>query len=68
MKMAVLWDIAPCSLVDTDRRFRGVYCFLRPDDGLMWEMMPLPLVIITVAITQFSEKVDLCGFKNDLFN
>jgi hypothetical protein len=26
MKMAVFWDIAPCSLVDTDRRFRGAYC------------------------------------------
>jgi hypothetical protein len=27
MKMAVFWDIAPCSLVHTDRRFRGTYCF-----------------------------------------
>jgi hypothetical protein len=26
MKMAVLWDVAPCSLVETDRRFRGAYC------------------------------------------
>jgi hypothetical protein len=25
MKMAVFWDVAPCSLVDTDRRFRGAY-------------------------------------------
>jgi hypothetical protein len=24
MKMAVFWDVAPCSLVDTDQRFRGV--------------------------------------------
>jgi hypothetical protein len=22
MKMAVFWDVAPCSMVDTDRRFR----------------------------------------------
>jgi hypothetical protein len=25
MKMTVFWDIAPCSLVEVDRRFRGVY-------------------------------------------
>jgi hypothetical protein len=26
MKMAVFWDVAPRSLVDIDRRFRGAYC------------------------------------------
>jgi hypothetical protein len=26
MKMAVFWDVAPCSLIDIDRRFRGAYC------------------------------------------
>jgi hypothetical protein len=26
MKMTVLWDIAPCSLVGVDRRFRRAYC------------------------------------------
>jgi hypothetical protein len=25
--MAVFWNIAACSLVDIDRRFRGAYCF-----------------------------------------
>jgi hypothetical protein len=29
MKMAVCWDLAPCSLTEVDRRFRGD----RPDDG-----------------------------------
>jgi hypothetical protein len=24
--MAVFWDVAPCSLVDIDRCFRGAYC------------------------------------------
>jgi hypothetical protein len=24
-KMSVLWDAAPCSLIETDRRFRGAY-------------------------------------------
>jgi hypothetical protein len=23
--MAVFWDVAPCSLVEIDRRFRGAY-------------------------------------------
>jgi hypothetical protein len=26
MKMAVLWDVAPCSLVEIDQRFRGDSC------------------------------------------
>jgi hypothetical protein len=25
--MAVLWDVAPDSLADVDRRSRGAYCF-----------------------------------------
>jgi hypothetical protein len=29
MNMAVFWDVAPCSLVGTDRRFKGAYCLLR---------------------------------------
>jgi hypothetical protein len=37
--MALFMDIAPCSLVEVDRRFRGAYCFhhqsltYRPEDG-----------------------------------
>jgi hypothetical protein len=26
MNMTVCWDIAPCKLVETDRRFSGDYC------------------------------------------
>jgi hypothetical protein len=26
MKITVVWDVAPCSLVDIDRRFRGIQC------------------------------------------
>jgi hypothetical protein len=37
MKMAVFWDVAPCSLVDTDRRFRGAYCLHH--QGLITLMM-----------------------------
>jgi hypothetical protein len=26
MKMTIFWDVAPCSLVQIDRRFKGTYC------------------------------------------
>jgi hypothetical protein len=30
----VFWDVAPCSHVEVDRRFRDTYClYHRPDDG-----------------------------------
>jgi hypothetical protein len=29
IKMAVFWDVAPCSLIDNGRRFRGTYCLHR---------------------------------------
>jgi hypothetical protein len=28
-KMIVFWDVAPCSLVDINRIFRGAYCLNR---------------------------------------
>jgi hypothetical protein len=34
MKMTVFWDVAPCSLADADRCFKGDYCLQhRPDEG-----------------------------------
>jgi hypothetical protein len=34
LKFRVFWDVAPCSHVEVDRRFRGAYCLHhRPDDG-----------------------------------
>jgi hypothetical protein len=34
MKMTAFWDIAPCSLIEVDRRFRGAYCVHHQgDDG-----------------------------------
>jgi hypothetical protein len=26
MKMRPFWDVAPCSLIEIDRRFRDAYC------------------------------------------
>jgi hypothetical protein len=33
MKMTAVWNVAPCSLIEADRRIRGVYCLHHhPDD------------------------------------
>jgi hypothetical protein len=32
-KMTVFWDVAPCSLAEVDRRFRGVYCLCHQGYG-----------------------------------
>jgi hypothetical protein len=40
VKRFVFWVVAPCSLVDTDRLFRGAYCHC-PDDGgskFLWDV------------------------------
>jgi hypothetical protein len=29
---AVVWDVAPCDLVDIDQRFRGAYCLHNQGD------------------------------------
>jgi len=51
--MRAFWDIAPCSLVGVDWRFRGAYCLHhRPDGGsprfwnvclLLWDYSTLYL-------------------------
>jgi hypothetical protein len=33
VKAAVFWDIAVCSLVEINRRFRGTYCFHHQSDN-----------------------------------
>jgi hypothetical protein len=37
LKMTVLWDVAPCSLVEVYRRFRCVFCLHQGDDTLKME-------------------------------
>jgi hypothetical protein len=42
MKMTLVWDVAPCSLVEIYWRFRGDY--IRPDDGdskHLWNVVKL---------------------------
>jgi hypothetical protein len=33
MMMAAYWDVAPCIIVEADRRFRGAYCVHHRPDG-----------------------------------
>jgi hypothetical protein len=33
MKIRAFWDTGPCSIVEVDRRFRGVYCLHHSDGG-----------------------------------
>jgi hypothetical protein len=41
MKMPVFWDVAPCSLIDIDRRFRGTSCL---HCQVFWDVAPCSLV------------------------
>jgi hypothetical protein len=34
MDMAVFWDVATCSLVEIDRRFKGAYCLHQQGDDM----------------------------------
>jgi hypothetical protein len=37
IKMIVFWDVAPCSLVEIDPRFRGAYCLHHQgDEWAVW--------------------------------
>jgi hypothetical protein len=40
LEMTVFWDIVPCNLVETDRRFGGAYCLHHHGDDVLnqwWE-------------------------------
>jgi hypothetical protein len=45
LKMTVFWDVAPCSPVETDRRFRGSYCLHH--QGHEWWRQQSPLGVYT---------------------
>jgi hypothetical protein len=42
MKVALFWDVASCSLIDTDRHFRGTYCLHHQSSKLIWNVSLLP--------------------------
>jgi hypothetical protein len=54
-KMAVIWVVAPCSLVEVYQRFRGPCCLHHQDDS------PLPLKVATwkISICEYMIKMNL---------
>jgi hypothetical protein len=50
--MTVLWDVAPCSLVDIYRRFRGVYCLHHQGDLMMEAVITSETSIIFYETTR----------------
>jgi hypothetical protein len=39
IKLTAFWDIAPCSLIECDRRFKGTYCLHQQDDASIIALM-----------------------------
>jgi hypothetical protein len=37
VKLTLLWDVAPCSLIGIYRRFRGAFCLYRQGYEWMWD-------------------------------
>jgi hypothetical protein len=66
MKMAAFWDVALCSLVEVDRRFRGAYCFhLRPYDGVgthIWNIVLLQRDYVALYTKRLSSSVTVKVF------
>jgi hypothetical protein len=50
MKAAVFWDVAHCSLVDTDWRFIGAYCLRREGDE---SFIALMMKVVILELTDY---------------
>jgi hypothetical protein len=62
-KMADFWDVALCSLVETNRRFRGSYCIHDHDD---MDHMAISIRHIRTSIVQIIiifKQADLLDIK-----
>jgi hypothetical protein len=56
MRMAVFWGVAPYSLVEVYRRFRGAYCFYRHHYGLVIFILG---TVRTRNLTRYVQKFEL---------
>jgi hypothetical protein len=52
MKMTVFWVVAPCSLVEVYRRFRGAFCLHYQGDRLDDDVTPSLHKPITNEVTK----------------
>jgi hypothetical protein len=65
--MTVFWDIAPCSLVNVYRRFRGTYCLHHQGNCLTVptkHVLPFPPCILTLRRRQ---KLPMTYCRHNLF-
>jgi hypothetical protein len=55
MKFGVILDVAPCSRVEVDRRFRGAYClYHQGDESRINRNFPEILVVVESDLLKFS--------------
>jgi hypothetical protein len=64
--MAIFWDVAPCSFVETDRRFRGAYCIHYQGDSHL-EIIRTPEYNGVVALCILEENSSCLKFICGLF-
>jgi hypothetical protein len=65
--MTVFWDVAPCSLVGTDRRFRAAYCFhLQADIALMMEAPDLLTTAQALAVGEWGALRGVGKFRTSI--
>jgi hypothetical protein len=56
-KIAVFWDVAPYSLVDTSPCFRGAYCLHHQGDGATSQNTAI-LILVTIRISNLTSAFD----------
>jgi hypothetical protein len=63
IKFTVFWDVASCSLVGADGRFRGEYCLHHQDDSLIF--IVLMMEAIRTSETSVYFKTTRCYIPED---
>jgi hypothetical protein len=53
VKCGVFWDVAPCSQVEVDRRFRGAYCLHHQGDATCMKHLHVPTCILFSWLKSF---------------
>jgi hypothetical protein len=64
-KMPVFWVLAPCSLEEVHRRFRGACCFHRKDVDCM-ELHDAATLKTVIFILPWEPRISLCSFPSIL--
>jgi hypothetical protein len=65
MKMVVFWGVAPCSLVEVYRRFRGACC-LHHQGGATTQKTAI-FILAAVRTSNLTWKTYVSSFRNIIF-